>query len=149
MSFFIPFFLKDKWFGVEAVHVKEVSRCLPITKVPNMPSFVEGVVNLRGKVIPTIDLRKRLNIEQGSVKPTDRLLVVHSDTRFIGYWVTETLNAISLAPNVITAPPVSDLESGYGEYLLGAASLEEYPLLIIDVTKLLSLHEKQTLGVMS
>jgi len=148
MTFFIPFLLKDQWFGVEAVHVKQVSRYLPITKVPNTPSFVEGVINVHGKVIPTIDLRKRLNFSENKIAPRDRILLIQMEQRLVGYWVDEVANAISLDPKNITAADHSS-ESGFSEYVSGSASWEDRAMQIIDLTKVLSTSEKQKLGAAS
>jgi len=80
----VTFKLENEEFGVDILKVQEINRMMNITKIPNAPTFIEGVINLRGKIIPIVDLRKRLGFRNGSFDKATRIIVVELDGLVLG-----------------------------------------------------------------
>lgn len=135
----VGFLLGDEEFGVDILQVQEIIRMVEITKVPKSPSFVEGVINLRGRVIPIVDLRKRFNLEV-STDGLTRIIIVSIKNRRVGFIVDSVKKVIQVEKRALReAPPIS---TGVDStFILGVAQVEERLLMILDLNKLLSLQE--------
>ncbi len=83
----VTFKLENEEFGVDILKVQEINKMIDITRIPNAPSFVEGVINLRGKIIPIVDLRKRLGFEGRAYDKSTRIIVVELDGMVLGFIV--------------------------------------------------------------
>lgn len=138
----VGFKIADELFGVDILMVQEIIRSAPITPVPNSPEFVEGVINLRGDIIPVIDLRKRLNLfdEHSETKKT-WILILDIGGRVSGFivdLVTEVLKIdqgdIEQAPEII----VAGLES---QYIRGVLDISGDLLILLDFSRILLLEE--------
>jgi len=140
----VSFVLGNELFGIEILHVQEIIRLLSITKVPNTPPFIEGVINLRGRVIPIIDLRVRLGIEISDHNHSTRIVVVELDEKIVGFIVDE-VNEVLRIPTTIIEPPPPMAEGIDSEYITAVAKLEERLLILMDLSKILSLQEKTEL----
>jgi len=129
-------------FGVDILMVQEIIRGAPITAVPNTPAFVEGVTNLRGNIIPVIDLRRRLSL------PTDReksgknwVLILDIAGRVTGFVVDAVTEVLKIERDSIEPPPeivVAGLES---QYVQGVCDIGERLLILLDFNRILLVEE--------
>ena len=137
----ISFGVETENYGVNIQSVKEVIKIREITKLPKAPSFVKGVINLRGDVIPVIDFRDKFGLEQKGYSDITRVIVVEVDNRSIGIVVDRVSHVIRMSPEEITPPP--PMIGGIAEeYLLGIGKKGEDLIILIDIEKILSNKEK-------
>jgi len=138
----VGFKIGKEIFGVDILMVQEIIRSAPITYVPNSPEFVEGVINLRGSIIPVIDLRKRLNLETGNYKQeTDWILILDISGRITGFIVDWVTDVIKIQENTIDPPPdilVAGLQS---QYIRGVCEIEDTLLILLDFNRILLVDE--------
>jgi purine-binding chemotaxis protein CheW len=118
--------------------VQEIIRSAKITAVPNSPEFVEGVINLRGNIIPVVDLRKRLYLfNENSEKKRSWILILNIGERVVGFIVDKVTHVIKLPEDRVQPPPdivVSGLES---QYIQGVCELDNNLLVILDFARVL------------
>jgi purine-binding chemotaxis protein CheW len=140
----VTFSIGDEEFGVDILKVQEIIRTMDITKVPRAPEFVEGVINLRGKVIPIIDLRKRFGITAREHDKHTRIIVIEINSMIVGFVVDSVSEVLRIPAGTVEPPPpvVSGLES---EYISGVGKLEDRLLILLDLNRLLSGEEKKEL----
>jgi purine-binding chemotaxis protein CheW len=140
----VSFKLREEEFGVDILQVQEIIRMQEITNVPNAPSFVEGVINLRGRVIPILDLRKRFGLEAKEHSKTTRIIVVMIGQVTVGLIVDEVSEVLRLPEDTVEPPPpiVAGIES---DYIKGVGKLEDRLLILLDLNKILSGEEKNSL----
>lgn len=137
----VSFKIGDEEFGVEILSVQEINKMVTITKVPNAPDFVEGVINLRGKVIPIVDLRTRLKLERKAHDKDTRIIVVEIGGKTIGFIVDSVQEVLRIPMNITEAPP--ELVSGVdSEFIRSVGKLEDRLIILIDLEKVLSEKEK-------
>src|SRR5689334_10640125 len=140
----VGFRIGEETFGVRIGSVREIVRVPEITSVPNAQDTIEGVINLRGKIIPVIDLRKRFG--QAEIKPDkkNRILVVELDNKLIGLIVNSASEVLKISPAEIEAPGsvFADGESGY---VTGVGKLHDRLIILLDISKLLHRPELKRL----
>ena len=143
----VSFILGKEEFGVDILMVQEIIRLATITPIPNAPEFIEGVINLRGKVIPIIDLRKRLKITKEEVKNAKhtRILVIEIDGNVTGFIVDAVSEVLKIPINRIEPPPEIIVSSIDSEYISGVIKLEENLLILLDFKKILRIEERNKL----
>jgi len=141
----VTFSIGEEEFGVDILSVQEIIRMMDITKVPRAPDFVEGVINLRGKVIPIIDLRKRFGLSTRDHDKHTRIIVIEINNMIVGFVVDSVSEVLRIPASTVEPPPpvVSGLES---EYISGVGKLEDRLLILLDLNKLLSGEEQDMLG---
>jgi purine-binding chemotaxis protein CheW len=141
----VTFSIGDEEFGVEILKVQEIIRMLEITKVPKAPAFVEGVINLRGKVIPIIDLRKRFGLAERGHDKNTRIIVIDINSMIVGFVVDSVSEVLRLPASTVEPPPpvVAGLDS---DYISGVGKLEDRLLIMLDLNRLLSNDEQLRLG---
>lgn len=129
-------------FGVDILMVQEIIRGAPITSVPNAPIFVEGVTNLRGNIIPVIDLRKRLNLSTERPNPGKNwILILDIGGRITGFIVDAVTEVLKVDRDAIEPPPeiiVAGLES---QYLQGVCDIGDRLLILLDFNRILRVEE--------
>jgi purine-binding chemotaxis protein CheW len=140
----VTFSIGEEEFGVDILKVQEIIRMMEITKVPRAPDFVEGVINLRGKVIPIIDLRKRFGLSTRDHDKHTRIIVIEINKMIVGFVVDSVSEVLRIPSNTVEPPPpvVSGLES---EYISGVGKLEDRLLILLDLDRLLSGEERDVL----
>ena len=140
----VTFTISQEEFGVDILKVQEIIRTMEITRVPRSPAFVEGVINLRGKVIPIIDLRKRFDMDSRGHDNQTRIIVIELERMIVGFVVDSVSEVLRIPASTVEAPPavVSGIES---EYISGVGKLDDRLLILIDLDKLLSPGEKSAL----
>jgi len=141
----VSFNIGSEEFGVDILKVQEINRMVEITKVPQAPHYVEGVINLRGKVIPIIDLRKRFSLELKEQDKNTRIVVVDIGGNIMGMIVDSVSEVLRLPANTIEPPP--DLVTGINsEYINGVAKLEDRLLIFLDLSKVVDVEAMATVG---
>jgi len=132
----VTFTIGHEEFGVDILAVQEIIRTMEITKVPKAPHFVEGVINLRGKVIPIIDLRSRFNMSTKKHDKSTRIIVLEINTMIVGFVVDAVSEVLRVPANTVEPPPpvVAGVES---EYISGIGKLDDRLLILLDLNKLL------------
>ena len=133
---FLSFFLGEEEYGVEILKVHEIIGMLPITRVPRTPEFVRGVINLRGKVIPIVDLRLKFGMPQTERAETC-IIVVQVRSISIGIVVDRVSEVLSIAPSEIESTPEFGSEVDT-DYLLGLAKSEGRVRLLLDIERVLT-----------
>ena len=138
----VSFTIGDEEFGVDILKVQEINRMNQITHVPNAPEYVSGVMNLRGKVIPVIDLRQRFHLGRRDHDKDTRIIVVELKSRVIGF-VVDAVNEVLRIPKSVTEPPPSMVAGIGSEYITAVGKLEDRLLILIDLEKVLLVEEQQ------
>jgi purine-binding chemotaxis protein CheW len=137
----LVFSVGEKDYGAEITQVREVIRKRKVTPVPETAAFVEGVISLRGRVIPLINLRKKLGMKSQEV-PSNRIVVTTIQNQWTGLLVDQVKDVITLKPEEITQP--AEVLQG-AAYLVGVTKWEGRLVLLVDLTKLLKVEEKESL----
>jgi purine-binding chemotaxis protein CheW len=136
----VSFLIGKEEFGVDIGYVQEINRMVQITKVPNAPAFVDGVINLRGRIIPVIDLRLKLGMERKEHDKNTRIVVVEVAGKTVGFIVDAVTEVLRIPSNITEAPP--DMVTGVNsEYIKAVGKLEDRLLILIDLEKILSKEE--------
>jgi len=140
----VSFKIDEEEFGVDILKVQEIIKIISITKVPNSPYFVEGIINLRGKVIPIIDLRKRLGLERIAHTNDTRIIVVELENKIVGFIVDAVYEVLRISRSITEVPP--ELVTGINsEYITAVGKLDDRILILLDLEKILSINEKKQL----
>ncbi|MFZ5980250.1 MAG: chemotaxis protein CheW, partial [Candidatus Zixiibacteriota bacterium] len=141
----VSFNIGSEEFGVDILKVQEINRMVEITKVPQAPHYVEGVINLRGKVIPIIDLRKRFNLEMKEYDKNTRIVVVDINNNIMGMIVDAVSEVLRLPADTVEPPP--ELVTGVNsEYIKAVAKLEDRLLIFLDLSKVIDAEEMAAIG---
>jgi purine-binding chemotaxis protein CheW len=140
----VTFHIGDEEFGVDILNIQGINRMVEVTKVPNAPDYVEGIINLRGKVIPIIDLRKRLGMVEKEYDKNTRFIVVEMKDKVIGFIVDSVNEVLRINKGITEAPPpmVSGIDS---DFITAVGKLEDRLLILLDIEKILSSEEKKEL----
>ena len=141
----VVFDLASESYGVDIDAVREIIRMQEITRVPRTPEFVEGVINLRGKVIPVVDLRKRFGLAVGEENKDNRIVVVDIGGQDIGV-VVDAVTEVLRIPASAIEPPSSVITSADSEYLLGIVKLADKMIILLELESVLSEKEKDLLS---
>jgi len=118
-------------FGVDILMVREIIRSAPITAVPNSPEFVEGVINLRGDIIPVIDLRKRLNLYTDEMQDKNWILILEVEGSVTGFVVDRVDDVLKIDQNNIEAAPEIVLAGLESQYIRGVCEVGDKRLMIL------------------
>lgn len=137
---YLTFFLGDEEYGVQILKVHEIIGMLPVTRVPRMPDYIRGVINLRGKVIPTFDLRTRFGMLAGETGTETCIIVVAVRGVQIGIVVDRVSEVADVAAADIEPPPSFGAELSV-EYLLGMAKTNGRVRLLLDIDRVLQTTE--------
>lgn len=140
----VTFVLGNDEFGVDILTVREIMHMLPITRVPNAPDFVEGVINLRGKILPIIDLRKRFGYPAREYDKRTRIIVMEIRNKIIGLIVDAVLEILRIPAHVTEKPPcvVAGIQRNY---ITSVAKLDSKLLILLDLSQALSNSETDLL----
>jgi purine-binding chemotaxis protein CheW len=128
----VSFKLDNVEYGVNIMVVDEILRCPQITRVPNTPDFIKGVINLRGNVIPVIDVRKRFGLSKTKVSDLTRIIVVEIEEKYVGLLVDNVHQVVRMSPSEID-PPSSLLEGVSEDFISGIGRLKDRLIVIIKI----------------
>ena len=140
----VGFRIGNETFGVRIGSVREIVRVPEITAVPSAPDTVEGVINLRGKIIPVMDLRKRFGHVDMQPDKKNRILVVELENKLVGLIVNAASEVLKIPPSEIE-PPGSVFAEGESSYVTGVGKLKGRLIILLDVGKLLHQQEVKRL----
>ena len=144
----VTFKLENEEFGVDILKVQEINRMLTITKIPNAPSFVEGVINLRGKIIPIVDLRKRLGFNGKAYDKSTRIIVVELDGLILGFIVDSVSEVLRVSESTVEPPPsiMGGIES---DYIEGVGKLDNRLLILLELGKVFATKDRKDMESIS
>lgn len=140
----VSFKIGNEEFGVDILRVQEINRMMEITKVPNAPEFVDGVVNLRGRIIPVVDLRTRLSMPRVEHDSKTRIVVVELEGKTVGFIVDEVSEVLRI-PKSITEPPPDMVAGIDSDYITAVGKLEDRLLILLELDRVLSTEETSQL----
>jgi purine-binding chemotaxis protein CheW len=142
----VIFKLGEEEFGVDILQVSEIEKLdQGITRVPKAPVFVEGVINLRGEIIPIIDLRKRFNLPAREIGYDSRVIIVEVNGNRIGMTVDSVMEVTRINSSFIEkAPAITKGVDSY--YLSGVAKIDNRLIILLDLERALSDEESTELG---
>jgi purine-binding chemotaxis protein CheW len=137
---FVGFRLGGEDYAIAITKIQEIIVMKPITRIPQVPGFIEGLINLRGSVIPVVNLRTLFGLERRNLDDETRTIIVNVGDRTIGYIVDEVTQVMRIAADQIQDAPVS-ITSGSKQHIAGLAQLEDRLLVILDIERLLKPEE--------
>lgn len=137
-SHVVVFRVLDREYGASIDQVKEVVRLRRITPVPEASAYIEGVIVLRGKVIPVFNLRKKFGIGSGGFDKKSRTIIARLEGHLIGIIVDEVAGVIGVTESEVTAPDGSLQKA---QYLTGLVNIDKRLILLVDMAKLLTDEE--------
>lgn len=140
----VTFGVGNEEFAIPILSVQEINRMMQITRVPHAPEFVEGVINLRGKIIPVVDLRRRFGLTQIENAAETRIVVVEVSSRVIGFTVDRVSEVLRVPTSIVEPAPamVSGVDSDYVE---GVGKLEDRLLILLSLGRLFNMDELDAL----
>jgi purine-binding chemotaxis protein CheW len=132
----VSFHVGQEEYGLDILRVQEIIRLQQLTRVPNAPESMDGVMNLRGKIIPVIALRKRFGLEQAPTDRQTRIVVVEVQGTVLGFIVDSVSEVLRIPADTVAPPP--HLGRVKQEYVCGVGKLNERLLILLDVDQLMS-----------
>jgi purine-binding chemotaxis protein CheW len=144
---FISFSVGEEEYGLELLRVKEVIRIREITWLPKAPTFVKGIINLRGDVIPIIDLRDKFGLPAKENTAMTRVIVVEVDGKLMGMVVDSASQVVRIPADQIDPPP--PVVGGFSqEFITGVGKMEDKLVILLNIDAILTVDEKQELGAL-
>ncbi len=140
----VGFRIGNETYGVRIGSVREIVRVPEITAVPSAPDLIEGVINLRGKIIPVMDLRKRFGQTEIISDKKNRILVVELENKLIGLIVNAASEVLKIPPSEVDSPG-SVFAEGESSYVTGVGKLKGRLIILLDIAKLLQRPEYKRL----
>ncbi|WP_099187202.1 chemotaxis protein CheW [Tepidibacter mesophilus] len=132
---YVIFKLKDEFYGININYVQTIEKMIEITRVPKANVYVKGVINLRGEIVPVIDLRKRFNIESYNYDKDSRIIVNKIDDMLVGFIVDSATEVKEIYKDDID---YSIVDEGFNDgFIKGIGKIEEQIIILIDVNKVL------------
>jgi purine-binding chemotaxis protein CheW len=139
----VGFVVADEFFGVDIMMVQEIIKNINITAIPDSPEFIEGVINLRGNIIPIIDLKKRLKLA-GDMQPVGEdvwIIVLNITGRVTGFVVDRVTRVIKIQTNAVKPPPELVTSGLKSDYIRGVCKHDQRLLVILDFNRILLVDE--------
>ncbi len=137
---YLTFFLEKESYGVDIKNVIEIIGIQDITKLPDMPEFVKGIINLRGKTIPVMDLRLRFHLPPQEYGPRTCIIIVNIDDSQFGFIVDTVSEVLTIESDSIDKP-LANKFSANKKYVSGIGKIKDKVIIIIDVEKILTNEE--------
>lgn len=137
---FLTFTLGKEEYGIDILRVQEIRGYDAVTRIANSPEFIKGVINLRGVIVPIIDLRIKFNLGDPTYNQFTVVIVLNIGKRVVGIVVDSVSDVLSLEREQIR--PTPEFSSNFDtKYLLGLGSIEERMLILVDIERLLGSHD--------
>ena len=144
----VSFRLAEETFGVEITKVREIILMCEITRVPQTPHYVKGLINLRSTVIPVIDLRALFGLPEAEQSADSRIMVLQVGNKTVGIVVDGVDEVLRISQDQISPPPPTIASLG-NEYLNGLVKLEGQLLILLDIDKILGQEEEALTSAMA
>lgn len=143
----VGFKIGQELFGVNILIVQEIIREIEITAIPDSPEFIEGVINLRGDIIPIIDLRKRLNLRGYQKDDTAPwIIILNIEDRVTGFIVDWVTKVMKVSLESIKPPPEIVISGLKSQYIRGVCKIDEDLLVLLDFKRILLVEEIKKLN---
>ena len=136
----VIFKLGNESFGVEIATVESIIKMQTITRLPQSPGFVEGIINLRGKILPVVDLRKRLSIDLTEITKDSRMVVVALAGTTVAMIVDQVNEVLRINDEIVEAPPTIS-QSVDSRFIEGIAKVNEDLVILLNLSKILNTSE--------
>jgi purine-binding chemotaxis protein CheW len=140
----VGFHVGGEEFVIDILRVQEIIRTQQLTRVPNSPECMEGVMNLRGKIIPVIGLRKRFGLEEAPADKQNRIVVVEIQGAVLGFVVDAVSEVLRIPAGAVEPPPRISLVER--EYVAGVGKVGDRLLILLDADQLMSGAEQEVIG---
>jgi purine-binding chemotaxis protein CheW len=138
----VSFMLDEVEYGVDILSVHEILRYPEITRLPNTPKFIKGVINLRGNVLPVVDVRLRFGFPKGSITDLTRIIVVETGGKQVGLLVDNVYQVVRIP--VANIDPPSELIIGVSEeFISGIGRLKDRLIVLLNMSHIIFLEEKE------
>jgi purine-binding chemotaxis protein CheW len=134
----VTFVLEKEEFGVPVRSVREIIRVSEITRVPQAPPHIRGVTNLRGRIIPVVEIRTRIGLTPATVGYLSRILLVEAHDRVFGLLVDAVTEVLKVPASSVTPAPPEVLSSASAEYFVGVAQLEKRLIVLLDLDRVVT-----------
>ena len=141
----VVFKMGEKEYAIDILDVQEIQRYIEPTEVPNAPSFVKGIINLRGEIIPIFDINERFGKPPLEVDDSTKIIIVMIGERKAGFIVNDVHEVLRISTDMISQVP-DTVGGNVREFLKGVIKYQDRLILWIDVEKLFSEEEKQALS---
>ncbi len=141
----VGFRLGNEEYAVDILKIKEIKLLMEVTRVPKAPAFVVGVINLRGDIVPIIDLRKKLRLPSIEFDEDTRIIIVEIEQKKCGVIVDGVSEVITMDERSILPPPAIIKGSIDSAYLKGVGKIGERILILLDLDKILTSNEVEVL----
>ena len=147
---FMTFKLAEEEYGLQILNVKEIIGYMRITRIPQTPDFIRGLINLRGKVFPVIDLRLKFNMEE--IEPTEQTVIIVVQMRSgdsdatMGIIVDEVLEVLDVQADAIEPPPSFGSSGIDSDFILGVGKSEKRVIFLLDISRVLTLQETRIIA---
>ena len=134
---YVVFRLENEEYGIDILRVKEIKEMMSITRVPKAAHFVRGVINLRGEVIPVIELRKKFNLPEGAENDSTRIIIVSVDDITVGLVVDTSSEVIDISSEAIEEAPdgVGSVDQGN---IYGIGKVGQRLIILLDIVKIVT-----------
>jgi purine-binding chemotaxis protein CheW len=143
---YLVFTMKSQEFGLQAMRVQEISRVLPTAEVPNAPPYIEGIVNLRGRLASLINFRKKFGFQPKESDEDTRIIIVEQENFPIGIMVDSVEEVIKIPGEKVQKVPEATSTSVSEEYITGMGMLDNRLVILLDVDKVLTKKELVEVG---
>lgn len=143
---YVNLLLNDEKYGIDIMDIEEILRMIDITKVPKAPAFVEGIINIRGKVIPIVDLRKKMGIPASDFTNSSRIIVVNLRGKKVGLIVDHVEEVLRVDGDLVDKAPAAST-SVDNHYIQGVARLQTGMVIILNVHHIFGSKEANALSM--
>jgi len=137
---YIIFSLDTETYGLDVLKVQEIRQYGAVTKIANTPEFIKGVINLRGLIVPIVDMRIKFNLGQARYDESTIVIVLNISNRIIGMVVDGVTDVLEIETSELKALPdiVANIDT---QYITGLATYEEQMIVLVDIERLMNSHE--------
>ena len=141
----VSFNVDKEEYGVDILKVQEINRVMDITEMPNSPDYIEGVVNLRSRIIPVVNLRLKLGLPKVEYNHETRIIVVDLNGKIVGFLVDKVREVLRIPYEITEIPPEMALGKNT-EFITSVAKLDDRLLILLDLDKVINHTEIPTVG---
>lgn len=135
----VVFRLAKEEYALSITKVQEINRLVPITKLPQTPSFMEGIINLRGRIIPVIDLRKRFQLAVNEHSDDSRIIIIELNGQTVGIIVDAVTEVVRMNQSEVEPPPPSFVLDA--QYIHGVGKIDGRLLILLNIDNILTSQE--------
>jgi len=143
---YLTFNIDKQEYGIEIEHVTEIVGVQKITDLPDVPQFIKGVINLRGKVIPVLDVRLRFGMKEREYDDRTCIMVVNINETSVGLVVDTVSEVMNIAADSIEQPPKVSKKADGNRFVQGLGKVEDEVKILLDTQKLLFKEELEVLS---